>query len=707
MMADPPAGIQDADPATLVRLLQNAPALVWATGPDSSCTAVSLDWQAITGQSPQDAHAQDWLDVVHPEDRPQAIETLRTAHARREPFTADYRLRQANGAYRWVAFVGRPQAGPDGFAGFLGLALDIDERKRAELALRRTQQAARFLANASMALTDMADSSSILRKVASLSVPFLADWCAVDVMGDDEGGLTRLAVLHSEPRKAGLAQEVTRRWRPEYEDQTGAGKVIRTGEPEIMEEVLDAAVVPWARDDEHRRVLRELGFTSYVCVPVRWQRKTRAALTFVIAHPDRRYETSDLRMAEDLAYRTSLAIDNAELYRAAVEADRRKDEFLAVLSHELRTPLNAIVGWTHLLREGGGGPEMIRKAVDTIHRNAEVQTRLITEILDVSRIVSGKLRLDVRPIELPVIIEAAIDTLKPAAQAKRVRLDAVLDPGAGPVSGDASRLQQVVWNLLSNAIRFVPERVGRVMVRLEAVNSHVRLTVEDNGPGIAPAFLPHVFERFRQADSSSNRMHQGLGLGLAIVRHLVELHGGTVQVANREPAPGAIFTVDLPLRSVAAVPAVEPERPASRDEPSSAETASPPSLQGVRIVIVDDQEDARDLLKAVLERYGGVVTVSASASEALAAVSSQRPDVVVTDIEMPGQSGYDFLRQLRSLSAHLGGLTPAVALTAYATVHDRVKVLRAGFQMHLSKPVQPAELAAVVASLARRAAPRY
>jgi signal transduction histidine kinase len=520
---------------------------------------------------------------------------------------------------------------------------------------------------------------------------------------DDEVVVRRLAVVHSEPRKAGLAHEISRRWLPEIDDQTGPGRVIRTGDSEMIEAVDDAAVVPWSQDDEHRRILRELGFASYICVPVRWQRKTRAALTFVVARPDRSYAASDLRMAEDLAYRTSLAIDNAALYRAAVEADRRKDEFLAVLSHELRTPLNAIVGWTHVLREGAGGPEMVRKAVDTIHRNAEVQTRLITEILDVSRIVSGKLRLDVRPLELPVVIEAALDTLRPAAQAKRVRLEAVLDSEAGPVSGDAGRLQQVVWNLLSNAIRFVPEKVGRVQVRLEAINSHVRVTVEDNGPGIAPAFLPHIFERFRQADSSSNRMHQGLGLGLAIVRHLVELHGGTVRAANRDRGQGAIFSVELPRRSVAAVTAVELERPADVEEPPWPDPASVSLLLGVRIVIVDDQEDARELLKNVLQRYGGVVTVTPSAAEALAAVASERPDVVVTDIEMPGQSGYDFLRQLRSLPEDLGGVTPAVALTAYATVHDRVKVLRAGFQMHLSKPVQPAELAAVVASLARKA----
>ncbi|HET8646913.1 MAG TPA: hybrid sensor histidine kinase/response regulator, partial [Vicinamibacteria bacterium] len=396
-------------------------------------------------------------------------------------------------------------------------------------------------------------------------------------------------------------------------------------------------------------------------------------------------------------------IENAELYQAAVEADRRKDDFLATLSHELRTPLNAIVGWTHILRDAPEDPAVVRKAADTIYRNAQLQTQLIADILDVSRIIAGKLRLDVRPVQLAAVVEAALDTVRPAAQARGVRLEAVLDPEAGPVSGDPERLQQVAWNLLSNAVRFVPAKTGRVHVRLEAVNSHVRLTVEDNGPGIDPVFLPHVFERFRQADSSASRSHPGLGLGLAIVRHLVELHGGVARADNRRDHPGAIFTVELPRRSVAAAPALVIERNPRAEQPVWLESAAP--LQGVRIVVVDDHEDARELVKAVLERCGGQVHAVDSVPAALAAVQGDRPDVLLADIEMPGQSGYDLIRQVRSLPPELGGLTPAAALTAYAGAQDRVNALRAGFQIHVPKPVQPAELAAVVASLARKPGP--
>jgi PAS domain S-box-containing protein len=685
-------------------LAQSTPAILWMTDPEGRCTFLSRRWLELTAQPLAAALGEGWAEMVHADDRLHAQEVLRAASLSREAFSVDYRLRAGDG-HRWVVAAGQPHFAEGGeFLGFVGAVFDIDDRKRMEVALRRTQQAARFLANAGVALSDMSDARSVLRQVGSLAVPFFADWCAVDLTTEG-GGLERLVVVHSEPRKAPLATEISRRWLPDPSDATGPGKVVRTGEPELVEELPDPGLVSWARDDGHREVLRALGVASYICVAVRWRQETRATLTFVATQAERRYGPDDLRVAEDLAHRASLAIQNAELYRMAVDADRRKDEFLAVLSHELRTPLNAIVGWSHVLRDALLNPqkplpaETIQKAVDTIHRNAQIQNQLIADILDISRIVAGKLRLDVRPLELPAVIEAALDTLRPAAAAKQVRVESVLDPGAGPISGDASRLQQILWNLLSNALRFVPSKVGRVQVRLEAVNSHVRLTVEDNGPGIDPAFLPHIFDRFRQADSSTSRAHQGLGLGLAIVRNLVELHGGTVQAGNREGG-GAVFTVELPRRSVAAVARTGPsDRQPRVEEPLWLEAA--PTLQGRRLLVVDDQADAREMLKEVLERCGATVVLATTASEALGLVRAERPEVVVTDIEMPGESGYDLLRDLRALPADAGGHTPAVALTAYATAHDRVRVLRAGFQMHVAKPVQPAELVTVVASLIR------
>jgi PAS domain S-box-containing protein len=385
----------------------------------------------------------------------------------------------------------------------------------------------------------------------------------------------------------------------------------------------------------------------------------------------------------------------------AERANRLKDEFLATLSHELRTPLNAIVGWTHILRDSARA-ETTQKAVEVIHRNAQVQNQLISDMLDVSSIIAGKLRLNARPVDLRRVIEAAVDTVRPAAEGRGIRVEPVLDPQAGPISGDPDRLQQVVWNLLSNAIKFVPAEQGRIRVRLDAVDSHVRVTVEDNGPGIDPEFLPHAFERFRQADSFGKRRHKGLGLGLAIVRHLVELHGGTVRADNREDGGGAVFTIELPRLSLAA----EAAPPAIERHPSAEEAVwleSAPSLRGVRIVVVDDEIDARELLKTVLERCGAQVITCASAGEGLAALRRERPDVVVADIEMPEENGYELIREMRALPAEQGGLTPAAALTAHASAQDRMEALNAGFQIHVPKPVQPAELAAVVASLARKA----
>jgi signal transduction histidine kinase/ActR/RegA family two-component response regulator len=385
--------------------------------------------------------------------------------------------------------------------------------------------------------------------------------------------------------------------------------------------------------------------------------------------------------------------------KEADEANQMKDEFLATLSHELRTPLNAILGWAQILRRGGLDGAAVDQALETISRNALAQGQIVADILDMQRITAGKLRLNLQALELAPVVERAIETVRPAARAKDIEVQAVMDAGAGPILGDEARIQQVMWNLLSNAVKFTP-RGGRVLVQLLRVNSHLELAIEDTGPGLAPEFIPFAFDRFRQADSSSTRRHGGLGLGLSIVRNLVELHGGSVAAGNRSVGSGALFVVRLPRMSVrpAERAPLEPRHP---DTERHVSFDSAPSLHGLRLLVVDDEIDSREITAAALARCGADVASVGSAAEAVVLLKRSRPHVILSDIEMPGEDGYSLMRRIRRLSPEEGGLTPAAALTAYAGTEDRMRALAAGFQIHVPKPVQPAELAAVVASLAR------
>jgi signal transduction histidine kinase/ActR/RegA family two-component response regulator len=390
---------------------------------------------------------------------------------------------------------------------------------------------------------------------------------------------------------------------------------------------------------------------------------------------------------------------NERAARAAAEAaDRAKDEFLAVLSHELRTPLNAVYGWARMLGTGQLQGDEVTRAIDAIERNANAQVQLVDDLLDVSRIVTGKMRLDVRAVDLPPVVEAALDAVKPAAEAKGIRLQSVLDPRAGPVIGDPARLQQTVWNLLMNAVKFTGKG-GRVQVHLLRVNSHVEITVSDTGEGIEPEVLPFVFERFRQADSSSTRAHAGLGLGLALVKHLVELHGGRVVAQSAGKDMGSTFTITLPL------PISMPAGPTSRSHPTAASSDGVPAgarLDGLRVLVVDDDPDALELAAAILAAAGASIRRCASAAEAIDALREWRPDVLISDIEMPVEDGYTLIKKVRALDPSHGGKTPAIALTAYGRVQDRILSLAAGYNMHVPKPVDPGELTTIIASVAGR-----
>ena len=386
--------------------------------------------------------------------------------------------------------------------------------------------------------------------------------------------------------------------------------------------------------------------------------------------------------------------------REAERANRLKDEFLATISHELRNPLNAILGWAHMMRLGKLNEANTERAIETIYRNAKSQTQLVADLLDVSRIISGKLRLDVRTVDLISIINAAIDSIRPATDAKSIRLQTMLDPAAGPISGDADRLQQIVWNLLTNAVKFTPKG-GRIQVKLQRVDSRVEIVVSDSGVGISKEFLPYVFDRFRQADASSTRIHGGLGLGLSIVHQLVDLHGGTVSVQSEGEGKGATFTIMLPFVGVISQKESESVNPIQSDDILSFDGL--PSLHGLKVLVVDDEADTRELIGEVLKECGSEVITTRSAAEALVALEQHRPDILISDLGMPDEDGYSLIEKIRALPSERGGDIPAAALTAYARAEDRMRVLRSGFQFHLPKPVDSAELVTVVASLAGRA----
>jgi PAS domain S-box-containing protein len=572
-----------------------------------------------------------------------------------------------------------------------------EEQRRAREAADHARQQATFLAESGRVLGASLDYEATLKSVAELAVPAVADWCAVDMVGDT-GALQRLAVAHVDPQKVELARMLQERYPADPNAPGGVYEVLRTGQPLFMSRIPPDLLAAAARDDEHREILRQLRLTSYMCVPLVSHGQVFGAITFVSAESGRQYSEDDLQFAQEIAARASLAVENARAYARANEASRLRDEFLATLSHELRTPLNAVLGYARMLRLGSMPSDRTTASLEVIERNATSLKQIIEDVLDVSRIIAGRLRLNVEPVDLPAVLQEASATVMPAAHAKGVRLETVLDPLTTPVSGDPDRLQQIVWNLLSNAIKFT-SRGGRVQVRLSRVNSHVEIAVSDTGQGIAPDFLPHVFERFRQGDGTFSREQGGLGLGLSIARQLAELHGGSIVAASDGVGRGATFILKLPLMIVHGAQPEPGVRAQPRNDRQPATVDSFPRLDGIHVLAVDDEPDSLNLLRSVLESAGAIVTLSKSAPAALDALREQVPDVMVADVGMPGMDGLQLIRAVRQMEGRARS-TPAAALTAYARSQDRIASLASGFQMHLVKPIDPLELLVAISALA-------
>ncbi|WNG29691.1 PAS domain-containing protein [Cystobacter fuscus] len=678
-------------------LAETLPQLIWMSRADGAAEYFNPRWYEYTGQTPEQARGDGWMRALHPDDVAPTLGTMRRAVASGEPYVVEHRLRRGtDAAYRW--FITRGLALRDSAGNcthWIGTCTDIDDQKRGTESLR-------FLSEMSGVLATSLEHAETLRQVARLAVPTLADWCIVDVM-DEENRLERVEVAHADPALADLA-DTLRRFPPRLPSPGPASQTARTDQTIYLAEVTGAHLQGYTRDAEHLRVVLSLKLRSVVSVPLLARGRTLGVLTFCTTSlSGRRYERGDVLRLEEVAHRAALAIDNARLFslarterERAEAANRLKDEFLATVSHELRTPLTAMIGWLKLLRDGRLPPAKHARALETVDRNAHAQAQLIEDLLDVSRIVSGKLRLEPQPVHLAGIIQAAMESMRPAAEAKGMHLNAELDTRDDVVMGDAARLQQVAWNLLSNAVKFSPGD-HNVWVRLRREGGAMELTVEDEGPGIPEEFLPHLFERFRRLEGGSTRQHGGLGLGLAIVRHLVELHGGTVHATSRAPGQGALFTVRLPPAPSSLAPEASGS-PAPSSTPTL-DTNTWPALAGRHILVVDDQDDSREMLRLVMEDHGARVSTAASAQEALRVLVAERPELLVSDIGMPGEDGYALINRVRALPPAEGGTIAAVALTAYARIEDRARALTAGFDMHVSKPVEPDELLSVLSNL--------
>lgn len=709
----------------LLRALANTiPQLAWMAGTDGAIVWFNDRWYAYTGRTPQESVGWGWRDVIEPGALPAVMarwhETIRSG----EPFEMEFPLRGADGSYRWhLTRLSAVRDAEGRVVRWFGTNTDVDQVKRAEQALRDESHVLELLNN----------TGSILASTRSLrSLLSAATEAALGVSGARFG-----AFIHYGQEGDGALFSMARRsdaTSSEFES-LGAERASTLYPPELRAEGLvridDVTREPRYAGGAARFGLpaalaqdAEPGLRSYMAVPVA-ARSGELLGTMFFGHPEPGVFTErSERIVCGIAAQAAIAVDNARLYEATrraaeerkvllenerearAEAERSsqmKDEFLATLSHELRTPLSAILGWSQVLRRGSRDGADLQRGLQTIERNARAQAQLIEDLLDMSRITSGKVLLDMQVIPPASFVDAAIETVRPAADAKHIAIEKrYLAPDA-VVAGDSGRLQQVIWNLLSNAIKFTP-RDGSVAVEIgerETTGGKVvAITVRDNGVGIRPEFITHVFERFRQEDASMTRRHGGLGLGLSIVKHLVEQHGGTVRAESAGEGLGASFTIELP-RAEAPAGGGHPGRgtPAASPTPEAPEAAVR-DLAGLTVLVVDDTRDGRELIARILTDCQARVRVAASAHEAFEALRAERPDVLVSDLGMPEVDGFELIGWVRALPREAGGQLPAIALTAFARPEDRLKALEAGFSTHISKPVEPGELIAAVASVA-------
>jgi PAS domain S-box-containing protein len=698
----------------VLRALANSiPQLAWMAQADGAIVWFNERWYDYTGTVPEQVDGWGWKSTLDPEVLPAMLQrwndSIRTGH----PFDMEYPIRGADGQYRW--FLTRVNAVRDRLGHvvrWFGTSTDVDQVKRVQQALREESNVLELLNSTGSARARQRDLRSLLQTVCDAATGISgARFGAFVYNGTDGAG--EPFTLHAV--SGTCSDEFARFGQP---SGTATIAPILGGEGVVRSDDL-------GDDPRYRQSAPDFGLPaghpglrSYLAVPV-VARSGEVLGRLMFGHPEPAiFSERTERIVGGIAAQAAVAIDNTRLYEAAqraaeerkdlleserlarAEAERTsqmKDEFLATLSHELRTPLSAILGWAQVLRRGTRDTADLQRGLQTIERNARAQAQLIEDLLDMSRITSGKVLLDIQTLTPTVFVDAAIETLRPAAEAKNIRLEKEYDADTGLIAGDPARLQQVIWNLLSNAIKFTP-RDGLVRISMRPAGASVEIAVCDSGAGIAPEFITHVFERFRQGDASTTRQHGGLGLGLSIVKHLIEQHGGTVRVSSDGEQQGACFTVELPAATPQLVAARPDRAPYSPPSPLTPDIVLR-DLSQVKVLVVDDEPDARDLIKRILSDCNASVTTAASARAALDAFRAEVPDVLVSDLGMPGMDGFELLAHVRAFGAAAGGNVPAVALTAFARSEDRLRALEAGFAAHISKPVEPSQLIATVAKM--------
>jgi PAS domain S-box-containing protein len=713
----------------VLRALANTiPQLAWMAQADGAIVWFNERWFDYTGTTPDQVVGWGWQSTCEPSVLPALMERWQATVRSGDPFEMEYPIRGADGKYRWFLTRVNPVRDRHGrVARWFGTNTDVDQVKRAEQALRDESHVLELLNSTGSALASTRDLRSLLQSATD---------AATGIAGARHGAF----LYHSRDVAEGKLfslYTVSGASTPEFEPFGEAGANALFG-PGLTAD--GAASQDVLRADDLSQDPRFHGYSpfalragapaghppvrSYLAVPV-VAHSGEVLGTMFFGHPEPAVFTERTeRIVRGIAAQAAVAIDNARLYEAArqaaeerkillenerlarAEAERTsqmKDEFLATLSHELRTPLSAILGWAQVLRRGGRDQNDLAKGLQTIERNARAQAQLIEDLLDMSRITSGKVLLDMQIVSPAGFVDAAVETVRPAADAKNIRIEKHYADAPGMIAGDAARLQQVVWNLLSNAIKFTP-RDGLVEILLTRNDANVAITVRDNGAGIKSEFITHVFERFRQADASMTRRHGGLGLGLAIVKQLIEQHGGTVRAESPGEGRGASFTIELPLAKQQPAPGRSARAAMILPNPGTPDMTVR-DLTGVEALVVDDDRDNRELIKRILTDCGATVRLAASAREAFALFREATPKLLISDLGMPDVDGFELLDWVRHLSKEEGSQVPAIALTAFARSEDRLRALEAGFSAHISKPVEPTELIATVASVVGPTAP--